>query len=108
MRIAKTVSVTVVRTVVDAFGDFVSQSTHSIGGCAVFPTRTGTEIQNPGQDTVSVDAVIVAPIGSDVLVTDQVQMNDTTYQVSNTPYELQSPFTGTDKGLAIPLRASTG
>lgn len=92
----------------DAFGNFVSQTTHSIDGCGVFPIRTGTETQTFDQDTVSVDVRVVAPIGSDVLVTDEVQIGTTIYQVSNAPYELMNPQTGTDRGLAIPLRASTG
>lgn len=106
-----TVTVTVIRPDDPSFptmGDRPATTSTDIAGCHLFPTRTGKEGPTFDSDTVSVDAVVVAPIGSDVKVTDQVQIAGKTYDVANSPYELQSPFTGTDRGLAIPLRTWTG
>lgn len=101
-------TITVIRRVVNNFGDETSRTTADISGCHVFPTRTGVEGSTFNSDTVSVDAVVVTPAGSDVLVTDQVAIGSRTYDVANSPYELASPFTGTDRGLAVPLRSWTG
>lgn len=104
-----TVTIAVIRRVVSTVtGDETSRTTSNIDGCHVFPTLTGTEGSTFDSDTVTGDAIAVAPIGSDVLVTDQVEISGTTYEVRGSPYELASPFTGTDRGLAIPLRTMTG
>lgn len=106
-----TVTITVIRPDTEAFptmGDKPATTSTDIDGCHLFPTRSGTEGSTFDSDTVSVDAVAVAPVGSDVKVTDQVIIAGKTYDVANSPYELSSPFTGTDRGLAIPLRTWTG
>lgn len=99
-------TVTVTRQSVNAYGDHTDGATHTISGCAVWPTATTETIQ--GQDVVVYGLTVLMPPGSDVLATDTVTVRSTVYRVTGQPNLYQSPLTGTTSGIEVVLQAAAG
>jgi hypothetical protein len=100
-------TVTITRQTDNAYGDWSAGDTHTIEGCAVWPT-TGTETVAGGMDIVVFGLTLLMPPGSDVLSTDTVIVRDTSYNVNGEPTFYKSPLTGTRGGLEVQLKAITG
>lgn len=103
-----TESVTILRPAEPVFptmGDPTAQTSISVDGCVFWPT-TSSEIVT-GQDTVTWDAEITMPPGTDIRPTDEVVHHGTTYLVVGRPSHFRSPFTGT-RVLSLQLKAQTG
>lgn len=108
MRTRTPETVTIVRPVIDNYGNISSQASTSVDGCTVLPRDTGSEKQSVDDDQVTINLTIIVPSGTDVLVTDEVIVRGDKYQVANTPSVLLSPFSGRDSGIGVQLKRTTG
>ena len=89
---------------------------HEVGGCAIYPGGSVEAVET--RDTVSDTAVLLAPYGADIRVTDEVSVPDslavpppyrgTRWRVDGTPEGWQSPFTGWRAGTAVTLTRQRG
>lgn len=104
---AFTETVTVVRQVVDNWGNHTAGATHDVDGCAVWPFGVSGEVV-VGEDTVTWDMYVLMPAGSDVVATDRVIVRGITYDVVGEPIRWISPLTGRQPGVQVNLKTATG
>ncbi|MEV6777010.1 hypothetical protein [Streptomyces syringium] len=79
---------------------------HLVPGCTIAP-GTGSETVE-GQDTVTVQLVIYAPVTADIRPTDRLRVRGLIYTVHGPIATFRSPFTGTTAGVQITARRATG
>lgn len=79
---------------------------HTVDGCLFAPTG-GFEL-TAGQDTSVTQPTLYCPPGTDIAVTDRVQVRDETYEVDGVPAVWRSPWTGDVIGVAVRLRGAEG
>jgi len=93
----------------DREGDALPGTTHTIGGCAVYP-RTSTEQDPTGAAvTVITGRWLIVPFGSDVTSDDRIVLGDgTEWSVEGDPAPWQSPFTGWQPGTQVGLQRAKG
>jgi hypothetical protein len=99
-------TVTVARRTRNSVGDYTDGVTHTVAGCAVWPTTSTETVGN--QDTVIWGLTVLMPPGSDILATDKVTVRSVDYLVNGQPALFASPLTGTQSGIEVLLQATTG
>jgi hypothetical protein len=103
-------TVTVIRTPsqpLPTFGDVSSPPTRTdVNGCAVWPASTAEFVT--GQDTVTWDLNCLLPFGTDVLSSDQVEVDGVIYQVVGRPQHWDSQLLPKSAGVEVQLKAGTG
>jgi len=103
------VTLTVQRPVgaVDRYGQRTFADHHTIGPCAVDYSASTENTAN--REAVTVDAVVFAPPGSDVLATDRIKLSGgDVFRVVGLPAPWLNPFTGWAPGVTIRLARTTG
>lgn len=100
-------TVTVTRQTQNQFGDHTAGTTHTIDGCAVWPTVSVETIVG-GMDTTVFGLTVLMPPGSDILATDTVTVRGVVYLVNGQPSLYNSPLTGTQSGIEVHLQTMTG
>ena len=91
----------------DRYGQRVFADDHTIGPCAV-DYSASTE-NTAHREAVTVDAVVYAPLGVDVLATDRIKLpNMDVFRVVGAPALWVNPFTGWAPGVTIRLARTTG
>lgn len=103
-------TVTVVRTpapTLPAYGDNTETAARTdVEGCAVWPTTTAEFVS--GQDTTIWDLNCLLPQGTDVLSTDQVEVDGVLYDVVGRPQHWDSQLVNKSAGVEVQLKAGTG
>lgn len=100
-------TIIVTRQTVNAYGDHIAGASHSVSGCAIWPT-TGTETVVGGMDVVVFGLTALLPPGSDVLSSDTVTARGVVYRVNGEPSLFKSPLTGFESGIEIQLTQAKG
>ena len=93
----------------DQYGDPIPSTRigGDITGCGVAP-RYSTEPTERGRQGVIVGLSIYAPIGSDILFTDLIEVRGQVYMVEGDPADWVSPFTGWAPGMEVALKRAVG
>lgn len=93
-------------------GDPLPGTSHTIPGCAIWPTST-TEVTQQ-RDTVTTGVTVLAPNGADIVATDRVFLpgedpsGTARWQVDGAPFAWRSPLTGWAPGTEVRLKEVTG
>lgn len=93
----------------DAYGDPVESTTSTtvIPRAFVAPQQ-GSENNDPGRAGVTVGLTLYAPPGTDLLHTDQVDIDGVRYDVEGEVAAWEHPFTGWRPGVVVALRRAQG
>lgn len=89
-----------------------SHQIHNVGihysdGRRVKTNDDESEVEN--RETFITDITLFCPIGSDILVTDKVELPDGSLcRVAKKPFPNKSPFTGWSPGMVVSLRLIEG
>jgi hypothetical protein len=105
------ISVTVNHRAIDRNGDYIVTSSYRLDGCAIsLASKTRAyETETPDRDIVRGSTILFAPTGSDIRINDTIVLDDgTIWHVWGLPTEFQSPFTGWQPGMQVPLRHFAG
>lgn len=86
--------------------DVYTTSQIVVDGCAVWPG--GSSEQNQGRDTVTIDVTVLLPAGTAVVATDQVRIDEKTYEINGEPAEWKSALSSLDAGVQVELLRVTG
>lgn len=91
----------------DRFGDLTSGvPDRDVDGCVVWPT--GSDENTDMRDQVNAELTALLPAGTDVKATDEILRGGEPFEVIGRPEQYRNPFTGTDPGVLINLRRTTG
>lgn len=94
---------------IDEYGDPV-ESTESrvlLDGAGVAP-RASEDISDQGRQGVIVGLSLYLPFGTDLLHTDQVEVDGTVYDIEGEPGSWKSPLTSWEAGIEVALRRAQG
>ena len=94
---------------VDEYGDPVAGTTDrtTLEGAFVAP-RESTEIVNRGRAGVIVGLTLFAPYDTDLVFTDQIEVDGTLYDIDGEPGKWRNPFTDWEAGLQVALTRAAG
>lgn len=94
---------------VDQYGDptGVTPDALTVSGCAVAP-RSSSEPTERGRVGVIVGLTLYAPYGSDIIHTDQIEVDGTVYDIEGEPGLWANPFTGSRPGMEVALKRAEG
>jgi hypothetical protein len=91
----------------DDYGNDVFTTTETVvKGCVVAPRNSSELIQD--QDIVIVGLTVYMPYGTDILSTDQVNINSVVYDVDGVPGSFRSPLTASKGPVQVALTRYTG
>ena len=76
-------------------------------GCTVAP-RSSTEVDERGRQGVVVGLTLYAPYGTDIVHTDQLQVDGVLYDIDGEPGLWKNPFTGWEAGIEVALVRAEG
>lgn len=98
---------------VDAYGDPVdsTEDRATLTGCIVAPAAISgfdPEIYDRGRSGVIVALTLLAPIDTDLVYTDQVEVDGTLFDIDGEVGRYRSPFSGWEAGLQVGLRRVQG
>lgn len=108
---ANPITVTVSHREVNRDGDYTVTDSYRLAGCAIsLASKTRAyETSTFEQDTVRALTILFAPSGSDIQGSDTITLDDgTVWHVWGLPTNFQSPFSGWQPGMQIPLRHFSG
>ena len=92
----------------DRYGDPVgSPSRTTLPGCAVAP-RTSSDVTDRGRQGVIVGMTLYAPHGTDLLHTDQVEVDGVLHDIDGEPGSWVNPFSGWRAGVEVALKRAAG
>lgn len=101
----------------DDYGDPVSSSETRVTmeGCIVAPrssvavgTSASTEASSRGRQGVIVGLTMFAPYGTDIVHTDQIEVDGELFEVEGEVGAWKSPFSEWEAGLEVALRRAAG
>lgn len=97
------------------FGDTSYEESHQIHNVGIHWSdgrrvkSNDDESQVDNRDTFATDITLFCPIGSDIVVTDKVELPDGSMcRVARKPFPQKSPFTGWSPGVVVALRLIEG
>lgn len=104
-------TVTIVSTEVtgqDAYGgDILANVETDVPGCAFAPAGSPERVQ--GQDLVTTTPTVYLPTGADVpSPSDRVKVRGRAYDIDGEPLVFVNPYTGSQPGAVLRLKAVTG
>lgn len=70
--------------------------------------RVSNDISDRGRAGVIVGLSLFAPYGTDLVHTDQIEVDGVLYEVDGDPGQWHNPFTGTDAGCEVALKRAAG
>lgn len=111
MFFAHPITVTVNHRIIDRNGDYTITSSYRLAGCAISnASKTRAyETETFERDTVRASTILFAPLGSDISINDTITTDDgKTWHVWGLPTDFNSPFTGWQPGMQVPLRYYSG
>lgn len=112
MFFAHPITVTVNHRAIDRNGDYTVTSSYRLSGCAISlmsRTRGASATETFERDTVRASTILFAPLDSDIRIDDTISTDDgKTWHVWGLPTDFNSPFTGWQPGMQVPLRYYTG
>jgi hypothetical protein len=111
MFFAHSITVTVTHREIDRNGDYTATSSYRLPGCAISnASKTRAyETETYEQDIVRASTILFAPSGSDIRVADVITTDDgLVWHVWGLPTDFNSPFTGWQPGMQVPLRSYQG
>lgn len=92
----------------DRYGNDVYTDTRTDSpGWVVWPSGLGAEVTQ-GQDIATDNLTCIAPVGTVLASVDRVEVAGKSYEVQGNPWSWQSPFTGTQPGVQVELKAVSG
>lgn len=93
----------------DQYGDPIEgeSARTTIEGAYVAP-RESSEPSERGRVGVIVGLTLFAPYDTDLLHTDQIEVDGTLYEIEGEPGQWRNPFTDWEAGLTVALRRATG
>jgi hypothetical protein len=94
---------------VDAYGDPVAgtEDRTTLDGAFTAP-RTSDELTDRGRAGVIVGLTLFAPYATDLVYTDQVEVDGVLYDIEGEPGKWRNPFTGWEAGLQAALSRVEG
>lgn len=94
---------------VDQYGDPTAGTVTRtlLEGCGVAP-RESSDINDRGRQGVIVGLNLYAPYGTDLLHTDQVEVDGIIYEAEGEPGQWKSPMSSWEAGMEIALRRAQG
>jgi hypothetical protein len=108
---ANPITVTVSHREIDRNGDYQITGSYRLPGCAISLASKTRAYENETyqQDIVKAITILFAPSGSDIRNDDIITLDDgTVWHVWGMPTDFQSPFTGWQPGMQVPLRHYSG
>lgn len=91
----------------DAYGNTTyTTSSTTLNNVPIWPAGSSELLQ--GQDILTDTLVALFPHGTTVEPTDRVVAFGRTYEVTGSPFDWVSPWTGTKPGVQVNLKAVTG
>lgn len=93
----------------DKYGDAndTEPARTTIDGAFVAP-RTSGDVDDRGRDGVIVGLNLYAPHGTDLIHTDQVEVDGTVYDLDGDPGQWKHPHTGWEAGMEVALKRAAG
>lgn len=93
----------------DAYGDpnESTERSHRLSGCAVAP-RTSSDPADRGRHGAIVGLTLYCPPSSDIVATDQVEIDGVRYDIEGDVGVWSSPFGGDVGGVEVALKRAVG
>jgi hypothetical protein len=70
--------------------------------------RHSNEVHDPGREAVVTGLTLFAPVGSDIVHTDQVEVDGVLYDIDGDPGTWEHPWTSWAAGMTAELTQATG